>query len=513
MKTWKKASLLTTLLILVLLTGILYFFNISLSVPSADIKFSPGQPTSKINAEADDEIPGNIIIFIADGMGFGHLSIALQGLQEENNPSVWQRFEVKGWHDTRSIYGALTDSEASATAMATGTSTQFGHIGIDPDGNLLENVFELASEMGFETGIVTDSYIWDGTPAAFSAHVRNEDDARSIMQQQAASELDLLFGELEDLGEDDIPEKDETHEILGQRFLILNKSLELPVDENASDPVAVVFDEDEIQDMDSSPNLTRLTEVALNYLSSQEKPFILLVESEEMDAASHENDSRRVINGLVSIQKTLEKVMDFSDHDNKTLVLFTADHETGGLAAVSDFNRYPDLQLKWSTKAHTAAVVPLFALGPGAELFADVHRNREIGQLLKSLVIRDNDELSGSSGNEYACIKYILETDSALGEIRNHNSKNISLSRSITEYTNVLLALNYSECPAEFSNAFKAHIQAWTDVKRITDNYPALRGELHDIFNSIEKTRDSVEFKALVKNIWDTWTLVEGYSQ
>ncbi|MBT8305632.1 MAG: alkaline phosphatase [Maribacter sp.] len=389
MENWKKTSLYTAVILLVLLLIVIYVFKISVSIPSSDIEFSPGQVTSKVNAEFKDEKPKNIIVFIVDGMGFGHLSLALQTQQTENRPSVWQEFDVKGWHDARSAFGPLTDSEASATAITTGTSTQFGHIGLDKNQNPLKNIFELASDLQFCTGIVTDSYIWDGTPAAFVAHTRNEDNARDILTQIASSELDLIFGELEDLGEDDIPEKAETIEILSKRFLLLDRSLKLPGNNSISNPIAALFDEDEIQDSNSSPNLTQLTEVALKYLSSQDKPFVLLVESEEMDAASHDNDSKRVLNGLQSIQETLSLVLDFSEMYGETLVVFTADHETGGLAAVADFDHYPNMQIRWSTKAHTAAVVPLFAKGPGAHYFADVHRNWEIGYLLKKLISQD----------------------------------------------------------------------------------------------------------------------------
>ena len=389
MKNWKKTSLFTTIIILVVLISTLYIFNISISIPSSDIEFSPEKPTSKLNLEYIEGKPKNIIVFIADGMGFSHLSLALQTQQSENKPSVWQEFDVKGWHDARSVYGPLTDSEASATAIATGTSTNFGHIGIDRDGNSVQNIFELASDHQYSTGIVTDSYIWDGTPAAFSAHIRNEDDARNILNQIAASEIDLIFGELEDVGEDGVPEEKETLDILGKRFVILDRSLEIPTRDSISKPIAAIFKEDEIQDMNSSPNLLKLTETALTYLSSLDNPFVLLVESEEMDAASHKNDSKRVLNGLISIQETLSHVLNFSKINGETLVIFTADHETGGLSAVSDFDRYPKMQMRWSTKNHTAAVVPLLADGPGAEYFADVHRNWEIGYLLKKIISRD----------------------------------------------------------------------------------------------------------------------------
>ena len=392
MKSWKKTSLLTTIIILVLLTSAHYVFNISISIPSSDIEFSPWNPTSKLSPENIEAKPKNIIVFIADGFGFSHLSLALHTQQSENRPSVWQEFDVKGWHDARSAYGPLTDSEASATALATGTSTNFGHIGIDKDGNPLKNIFEVASAQQYATGIVTDSYIWDGTPAGFTVHTRNEDDARDILKQLASSELDLIFGELEDLGEGDVPEKAETIEILSQRFQLLDRSLELRDDQTTSKPLAAIFDEDEVQDLNSSPNLSQLTEVALKYLSSQDKPIFLLVESEEMDAASHENDSKRVLNGLRSIQQTLSLVLNYSKMHSETLVVFTSDHETGGIAAVADFDNYPKMQIKWSTKDHSAAVVPLFAKGPGSEYFARVHRNWEIGQWLKKLISQDFSE-------------------------------------------------------------------------------------------------------------------------
>ena len=386
MTHWKKTSLLTTVALFMLITSIFYLLNINISIPSSDIDFSPWQEPQKTASDFENEKPENIIIFIVDGLGFGHLSIALQTLQEKDQLSVWQEFEIKGWHDAKSAYGPLTDSEASATAFATGTSSGFGHIGIDQERRNLKNIFEVASENEYATGIVTDSYIWDGTPAGFLVHTRDEDDAREILTQISASNLDLIFGELEDLGEGKVPERDETIEILSRRFHLLDESLQLPQGKKASDPVAVIFDEDEIQDLNSTPNLSKLTDVALEYMTSLNKPFVLLVESEEMDAASHENDSDRVFKGLQSIQHALTQVLNFSKMNGKTLVLFTSDHETGGLAAVADFDRYPKLQMRWTTKDHSAVVVPLFAEGPGAEYFADVNRNWEIGIRLKNLI-------------------------------------------------------------------------------------------------------------------------------
>ncbi|NNL16138.1 MAG: hypothetical protein HKO81_05810 [Flavobacteriaceae bacterium] len=111
--------------------------------------------------------------------------------------------------------------------------------------------------------------------------------------------------------------------------------------------------------------------------------------------------------------------------------------------------------------------------------------------------------------NQTMCIERIFEKDSVLGEIRNHASEKVSLSQSIINYTKELESLDYSNCPEKFVSSFHEHIEAWKMVTKVTDDYPSLRGELHDIFSELEKSKDSTQFKSLVKQVWDTWNLVE----
>ncbi|WP_223786596.1 alkaline phosphatase [Marinicella meishanensis] len=386
MNDWKKISALSLLFFALLLALFIYLFKINISLPSNNLPFVAEAKRQTPLPTWQGTRPKNIIVFIADGMGFSHLTVAMHTQQQAGQSSVWQQFEVKTWHDARSHYGPLTDSEAAATAMATGHSTAFGHIGMDAEQNHLSNVFELASAQGMVTGVVTDSYVWDGTPAGFTTHIRNEDDARNILKQQANSQLALLFGELEDLGEGLVPEQAETESILSQRFQLLDKSLTLPAQTEPLPPIAVLYDEDEIQNLNSSPNLPQMTATALQYLSWHQQPMLLLVESEELDSASHTNDADRVIAGLQVIQHTLAVLLQYTAENPDTLLVFTADHETGGLAATADYTTYPDLQMRWSTRHHTAVVVPLLATGPGAQAFTRVQRNTDIGLVLKDLL-------------------------------------------------------------------------------------------------------------------------------
>ncbi len=111
------------------------------------------------------------------------------------------------------------------------------------------------------------------------------------------------------------------------------------------------------------------------------------------------------------------------------------------------------------------------------------------------------------------CVNEIFKRDSLFGEIRNHSSEKISLSKTITIYSKNLKSLDYSNCPEEFKLAFHKHNEAWLDFRKVSNKYPLLRGELHDIFTKIEKSEDSTEFKSCLKQILETWKLVEESSK
>lgn len=122
---------------------------------------------------------------------------------------------------------------------------------------------------------------------------------------------------------------------------------------------------------------------------------------------------------------------------------------------------------------------------------------------------KDTDAHIYSKSKQTICIERIFEQDSILGGIRNRAPQSTTLSEAVITYTNNLESLDYTNCPDDFVQAFQQHIDAWKKITIITDNYPSLRGELHDVFSEVELTKDSTRFKALVKRIWDTWAEVE----
>lgn len=335
--------------------------------------------------------PENLIIFVADGLGFAHLSAARTALHGMGGGAVWDRFTTTGWHRPHSATGFLVDSAASATALATGQPTHYGRVGVDTEARPLLNLFERASRVGYRTGIVTDSYVWDATPAAFATHVGSRDDAAAILSQLADSPLEILVGELEDLGEGEVPEWEPTIEVLEERFRVFGpgpRSTEEFIQQGArGEPVAAIFEEDQITDLRSTPTLPQLLQVALERLASDERPFLLLVESEEADSASHRADFDRLLRGLEAIEEAVGLVLDFADRNGETLVVFTSDHETGGLALSVGDSSNSSLRALWPTSDHTGVVVPLLAAGPGSEHFGGSRATWEVGRLLAGMVV------------------------------------------------------------------------------------------------------------------------------
>ena len=122
---------------------------------------------------------------------------------------------------------------------------------------------------------------------------------------------------------------------------------------------------------------------------------------------------------------------------------------------------------------------------------------------------RTTDDISNDLKSEKDCISHIIAADDSLGSLRNNECREVSLSQTVKNYVANLESLNFENCSPEFTSAFQKHISAWVNTLSVTDNHLELRGEMHDVFNRIEKTKDSLEFRILVKDIWDTWAVVE----
>ncbi len=334
--------------------------------------------------------PKNLVIVIGDGIGFSHLMAGRSVLHGIGGKAAWDAFSATGWHRSHEALGFVPDSASSATALASGEPTLNGRLGMDVQGLPIETLFERAAALGYRTGMVTDSYVWDATPAAFTSHAPSRKQAELILRQLADSSLELLVGELEDVGEEDVPDWSSSVKILEEGFRVYGPDAEgtqaFLKEARTGLDIAAIYEEDQLTDLDSTPPLPPFVEAALRRLSSDDRPFLLLVESEEPDSASHDQDFDRLVRGIAVIEKVLEVVLDHSNRDRETLVVFTGDHETGGLALGQADSENSGLEVLWSTWGHTGSAVPLLAIGPGSEHFVGNFATWEVGRLLISML-------------------------------------------------------------------------------------------------------------------------------
>ena len=111
--------------------------------------------------------------------------------------------------------------------------------------------------------------------------------------------------------------------------------------------------------------------------------------------------------------------------------------------------------------------------------------------------------------SESDCVDYIMSADDSLGRIRNKASVDTSLSMAIHEYIESVNNLDFKSCPESFTKAFQKHINAWAEIVVVTDHYPKLRGEMHDLFGKLEQGPRAVLFEPLLESIWNSWNEVE----
>ncbi|MFA6955987.1 MAG: alkaline phosphatase [Thermoanaerobaculia bacterium] len=329
----------------------------------------------------------NLILIIGDGMGTTQVTAGRVALRGAGGILWLQTLPSGALVRTQSASSLVPDSAAAGTALATGVRVANGAVSIDPSGRPLKTLFERAREQGLAAGLITTTDIADATPAAFSAHVSSRKDELEIARQQATGGMEVLLG----CG----PEKFLPRSRGGER----KDGVDL-VDALRKSGYAVTLDPAALAPSGSGrllglfaeanrPPLPTLTKSALETLSHDPDGFVLLVENEEIDSASHNHQLGRLIRGMAELDEAVRVALEFAKADGNTLVVVTADHESGGMELV-DSKTEGTLGVRWATGNHTAQPVPLYAWGPGAASFGGEIDNTEVHALLaKALGLDD----------------------------------------------------------------------------------------------------------------------------
>ena len=340
------------------------------------------------------DYPTAVIVFMADGAGVGHWTLASFG----SDDLAVRRMPVAGLVDTRGSDHEVTGSAASATAIATGVRTVRGAISLGPDGRPRRTSLEAAHDRGWATGVVTTTYVADATPASFAAHARSRTQLGEIFKQMTDLPVDVILGGGTQLFRR-IQERDNVDlraEVM-ERYTYVETADELRrAGLVETSPLLGLFSPLEMPPATlRSPSLVEMTTAALDVLGRDPDGFFLMVENEGSDTYAHRNMAREVVTAeMLGLDAAIATAMEYQERHPGTLIVVTADHETGGMSFPADSTqrfdpgepRRPSLALRYETGAHTAALVPLFAAGPGAERFGGLKDNDEVGGILLELV-------------------------------------------------------------------------------------------------------------------------------
>ena len=315
----------------------------------------------------------NVIYMIGDGMGENHIKAGELYKGEKLNI---QKIENKTKVKTASL-STVTDSAASATALATGYKTINGAIGKDKNKNDVQNLMEYSNSKNMKTGIVCTQILNHATPAAFSIHNTNRYNYDPIAASQIESCLDLMLG-----GGRKYFNKYQS-KISQNNYKWINEISELEnIDKNQK--VIGTFAEETISKETNRTSLSEMTEKALVRLEN-EKGFFLMIEGSDIDSYSHEQDINKMLIEMIDFDDAVEVAMSYVNKHPDTLLIITADHETGGLNLnnVKSKNQLRDSLFK-STE-HTETDVALYAYGIGENDIAqyDVIDNTSIYIVVK----------------------------------------------------------------------------------------------------------------------------------
>ncbi len=365
-----------------ILIGLLFVATSCVSVKVSDNTVETSQ-----TASTPPKTPKNIILLIGDGNGLSELSSTFY---YNKNTSNYLRFSEIGLINTSSASDLITDSAAGATAFASGVKTNNGVLGLDKNLNTVPTIVEELSALGFATGVVATSSVVHATPAAFYAHVKSRREYEDIALSLVNSEIDFFAAGGTDFFTKRKDGKNLITTLEEKGFTINTTSLPNNVKPVFNYKQGYLLAPDGMPKMlegrgDFLPNATRLAIETLSQLS--DTGFFLMVEGSQIDWGGHANDADYLISELIDFDKTIGVALDFAEADGNTLVIVLADHETGGFALASDNGDYNKIKPVFSTKGHSSTLIPVFAKGPGQEIFGGFYENTAVFDKMIQLLV------------------------------------------------------------------------------------------------------------------------------
>ena len=323
----------------------------------------------------------NVIVMIGDGMGLEQIST---GWVLNGGHLNIDNFPVTGFSRTWTVDKLITDSSAGGTSIACGVKTRYGYIGLDADGRPAESLLRYAQSKGKKTGIAVTCRINDSTPADFVAHRESRKYEAELAATFVDSGVDWISGGGLKFWRGREDGRDLVQEMLDKGYTFIDKGEDIA--SLTHGPVLGLFADLEMEPaLDRGPVLEDCATKALELLDNK-KGFFLMIEGSSIDDWCHRHKVGYMAEELFDFDRTIGKVLQWAERDGQTLVIVTADHNTGGLTLIKGDLNERSVKVHFSTKGHNGIAVPVFAYGPHAEDFIGVYENAELSRRIRALI-------------------------------------------------------------------------------------------------------------------------------
>ncbi len=323
----------------------------------------------------------NVIVMIGDGMGVEQVSC---GWVLNGGSLNMEQMPYTGFSRTYAVDRLITDSCAGGSALATGVTTKYYYMGVDPEGNPVPSLLHRAQQKGMKTGVAVTCRINDATPLDFVGHSLDRDEEEANAAQYVDSGVDFLAGGGRQFWQGREDGRDLVQEMVDRGYTFVDTREDL--NKVKEGRVLGLFAPLEMEpSLDRGPVLEDCAMKAIELLDNK-KGFFLMIEGSSIDDWGHRQKVGYMAEELFDFDRTVGKVLKWAEQDGHTLVVVTADHATGGLTLIDGSLPERTVKVHFSTKGHNGILVPVYAYGPGAEAFTGVHENAEVSNIIRRLM-------------------------------------------------------------------------------------------------------------------------------
>lgn len=355
------------------------------SVNQQSYTFDKPYKVEKVKAPRGKKVK-NVILMIGDGMSLMHIQAAWTC----NRGHLWlENAQFTGLSKTPATNRLITDSGSGGTSLATGYKTRYHAVGVDEDGNKLKSLVDYAKEASKSAGVAVTCRLWDATPCDFLSHNIDRDNEQELIAEMANSPVDYVFGG----GAKFFTNRKDGRNIFkelekkGYKVFTSRKDLETISKEKGNSKVyCVPFEVDTPLPDERGDLLARASIAGMNLLNQNKNGFFMMVEGSQLDDYGHFNQLDMLMKETLDFDQTFGSIIKWAAEDGETLVVVTADHETGGMTVLGGDYKEGRVEVNFSTKNHSGTMVPVYAFGPGSENFSGFMDNTDICWKIKALM-------------------------------------------------------------------------------------------------------------------------------